>query len=62
MYIKSVQKEEALSKFEYKLNFEYDLKDVPDILFRITEIIKTELKDKITNVTPTFTVLERSNK
>ena len=48
-----------MNKFEYKLTFESDAKDIPDILFKITETVRIELLDKITNTVPTITMLNK---
>jgi len=47
-----------MSKFKYKLTFESDAENVPDILGKITKTITEELLDKIVNVVPTITILE----
>ncbi len=47
-----------MNRYEYKLAFESDIEDVPNILIKITKILETELKDKITNIMPTFTILK----
>ena len=49
----------CMSKFEYKLTFESDAEDIPDILEKITETIKKDLLDKIINPLPTITILEK---
>ena len=48
-----------MSKFEYKITFESDAEDIPDILGKITETITEELLDKIVNVVPTITILDK---
>lgn len=45
-----------MSKFEYILTFESDAENIPDILTKITEIIREKLLNKITNVKPTLTI------
>jgi hypothetical protein len=47
-----------MSKFEYKLEFESDINDMPVILRKITEIIRAALLNSIINVMPTITILE----
>ena len=68
VFIKSKRREENIwveeggnhmNKFEYKLTFESDAKDIPDILFKITETVRIELLDKITNTVPTITMLNK---
>ena len=68
VFIKSKRSEESIwegrgdnymNKFEYKLTFESDAEDIPDILSKITEILKEELLDKIVNIIPTLTILDK---
>ena len=47
-----------MGKFEYKLTFESDAENIPDVLGKITETIKEELLDKIVNVMPMITILK----
>ena len=65
-FIKHKREEESIwegewymSKFEYKITFESDAEDIPDILGKITETITEELLDKIVNVVPTITILDK---
>ena len=67
MFIKSKRREEniwegewymSMSKFEYKLTFESDAENIPDVLGKITETIKEELLDKIVNVMPMIIILK----
>ena len=48
-----------MSKFEYKLTFESDSENIFEVLDKITETIKEELLDKIVNVMPTITILDK---
>ena len=49
----------SMSKFEYKLTFESDSENIFEVLDKITETIKEELLDKIVNVMPTITILDK---
>jgi len=51
-----------MGKFEYKLTFESDAEDIPDILVKITETIREELLDKIVNVMPVITILDKKER
>ena len=48
-----------MRKFEYKLNFESDSDNIANVLDKITETLKEELVDKITNAMPTITILDK---
>ena len=47
-----------MGKFEYKLTFESDAENIPDVLGKITKTIKEELLDKIVNVMPMIIILK----
>lgn len=48
-----------MNKFEYKLTFESDVEDISDVFREITETIREELLDKIVNVMPTITIIDK---
>jgi hypothetical protein len=49
-------------KYEYKVEFETEPDNIPDILGDITDAIRTILKDKCSFIMPTFTVLQDDKK
>lgn len=52
-------KENQMNKYEYKIEFESDFKDIPEVINKINSIlVNSELNEHITNIKPTFTILE----
>jgi len=49
----------SMGKFEYKLIFESDAENIPDILVKISETIRKELLDKMINPIPIITILDK---
>jgi len=48
-----------MNKYEYKIEFESDFKDVLKIIDKINDIfIDNGLGNYVTNIKPTFTILE----
>lgn len=48
-----------MNKYEYKIEFESDFKDIPEVINEINSIlVNSELNEHITNIKPTFTILE----
>ncbi len=52
-----------MSRYEYKIEFESEFKDIPDIVNKINNVlVNSELNEHITNIKPTFTILEMEDK
>lgn len=48
-----------MNKYEYKIEFESDFKDILKIINKINDVlINNDLDKCITNIKPTFTILE----
>ena len=55
-------KENQMNKYEYKIEFESDFKDLHRILNVINNILSnSELNEYATNINPTFTILKGDN-
>ena len=51
-----------MNKYEYKLEFESEFKDITAIINSINSILaQSELNDIVTNIKPTFTILDGDN-
>jgi hypothetical protein len=48
-----------MNKYEYKIEFECDFKDVLKSINKVTEILKQELGEYAINITPTFTIINK---
>lgn len=52
-----------MNKYEYKIEFETDFKDILEVINKINNIlVNSELNEYITNIKPTFTILEMEDK
>lgn len=52
-----------MSRYEYKIEFESEFKDISDIVNKINNVlVNSELNEHITNIKPTFTILEMEDK
>lgn len=49
-------------KYEYKIEFESDGQYIPTIIQGITSTIKLILKDYVTNIKPTLTIIQENIK
>lgn len=55
-------KENQMNKYEYKIEFESDFKDLYRVLNVINNILaNSELNEYATNIKPTFTILKGDN-
>jgi len=50
-----------MPKYEYKLEFNSEAENMPEILRYITDVIKSNLVPYAENIMPTVTVLDENN-
>jgi len=50
-----------MPKYEYKIEFNTEAENMPEILRYITDVIKTDLVPYVENIIPTVTVLDENN-
>ncbi|HHX71236.1 MAG TPA: hypothetical protein GX708_24720 [Gallicola sp.] len=46
-----------MNKYEFKLTFETDIQEVPSLLVEVVKVLEDQLKGKVQNIKPTFTIL-----
>ena len=48
-----------MNKYEYKIEFESEFKDIPEVVNNINNIlVNSKLNEYVINIKPTFTILE----
>lgn len=51
-----------MNKYEFKLTFEIDIQEVPSLLVEVVKVLEDQLKGKIQNIKPTFTILNNKKR